>query len=52
MPSPVASLELLARMRRGDAVALGRLISRAEAGAEEARAALAEVYEVEAIVGA
>jgi LAO/AO transport system kinase len=44
MASPVSSMELLARMRRGDAVALGRLISRAEAGAEEARAALAEVY--------
>jgi GTPase len=44
MPSPVASMELLARMRRGDTVALGRLISRAEAGAEEAREALAEVY--------
>jgi LAO/AO transport system kinase len=44
MPSPVASMELLARMRRGDAVALGRLISRAEAGVEEAREALAEVY--------
>jgi LAO/AO transport system kinase len=40
----VASIELLARMRRGDAVALGRLISRAEAGLEEARAALAQVY--------
>jgi LAO/AO transport system kinase len=37
-------MELLARMRLGDVVALGRLISRAEAGAEEARAALAEVY--------
>ena len=44
MASPVASMELLARMRRGDAVALGRLISRAEAGAEEAREALALVY--------
>jgi LAO/AO transport system kinase len=44
MASTVSSMELLARMRRGDAVALGRLISRAEAGAEEARAALAEVY--------
>jgi LAO/AO transport system kinase len=44
MASPVASIELLARMRRGDAVALGRLISRAEAGLEEARAALAQVY--------
>jgi LAO/AO transport system kinase len=42
--SPVSSMELLARMRLGDVVALGRLISRAEAGAEEARAALAEVY--------
>ncbi len=44
MVPPVSSLELLARMRAGDVVALGRLISRAEAGAEEARAALAEVY--------
>jgi GTPase len=44
MASPVASMELLARMRGGDAVALGRLISRAEAGVEEARAALAQVY--------
>jgi LAO/AO transport system kinase len=44
MASPISSMELLARMRRGDAVALARLISRAEAGAEEARAALAEVY--------
>jgi LAO/AO transport system kinase len=44
MAPPVASMELLARMRRGDAVALGRLISRAEAGLEEARAALAQVY--------
>ena len=44
MASPVSSMELLARMRLGDVVALGRLISRAEAGAEEARAALAEVY--------
>jgi len=31
-------------MRRGDTLALGRLISRAEAGTEEARAALAQVY--------
>jgi LAO/AO transport system kinase len=44
MAPPVSSLELLARMRRGDAVALGRLISRAEAAVDEARAALAEVY--------
>jgi len=35
---------LLARVRRGDVVALARLISRAEAGAEEARGAMAEVY--------
>jgi LAO/AO transport system kinase len=44
MASPVASMELLARMRSGDAVALGRLISRAETGVEEAREALAQVY--------
>jgi GTPase len=44
MASPVASMELLARMGRGDTVALGRLISRAEAGVEEAREALALVY--------
>ena len=44
MAAPVPSMELLARMRRGDMVALGRLISRAETGVEEARAALAEVY--------
>ena len=31
-------------MRGGDALALGRLISRAEAGGEKARAALAQVY--------
>lgn len=40
----VASLELLRRLREGDAWALGRLISRAEAGVAEARPALAEVY--------
>ena len=40
----VASLELLRRVREGDAWALGRLISRAEAGVAEARPALAEVY--------
>ena len=44
MAAPVPSMELLARMRRGDRVALGRLISRAETGLEEARAALSEVY--------
>ena len=44
MAPPVSSMELLARMRKGDAVALGRLISRAEAAADEPRVALAEVY--------
>ena len=44
MAAPVPSMELLARMRRGDRVALGRLISRAETGLEEARAVLSEVY--------
>jgi len=44
LAAPVPSMELLARMRRGDRVALGRLISRAETGLEEARAALSEVY--------
>jgi len=44
MPAPVASMELLARMRRGDAVALARLISRAESGVDEARPALAQAY--------
>jgi len=44
LAAPVPSMELLARMRRGDRVALGRLISRAETGLEEARAVLSEVY--------
>jgi len=44
MAAPVSSMELLARVRRGDTVALGRLISRAEAGFEEARPALVEVF--------
>ena len=38
------SLQLLQRLRQGETLALGRLISRAEAGAEEAREALAEAY--------
>jgi LAO/AO transport system kinase len=42
--APVSSIELLARARHGDTVALGRLISRTEAGLEEARAALVEVF--------
>jgi LAO/AO transport system kinase len=37
-------MELLERMRKGDMVALGRLISRAEAGTDEARGALAAIY--------
>jgi LAO/AO transport system kinase len=44
MSARVSSMDLLARSRKGDTTALGRLISRAESGAEEAREALAEVY--------
>ena len=44
MAAPVSSMELLERMRNGDSVALGRLISRAEAGVDEARGALAAIY--------
>ena len=44
MAAAVSSMDLLDRMRNGDKVALGRLISRAEAGAEEARGALAAIY--------
>jgi len=40
----VPSLELLRAVREGNPWALGRLISRAEAGVAEARPALAEVY--------
>ena len=40
----VPSLELLARLADGDTRAAGRLISRAESGADEARDALAQVY--------
>lgn len=42
--SYVASLELLRRALAGDRRAAGRLISRAEQGAAEARPALAQVY--------
>jgi LAO/AO transport system kinase len=42
--SYVPSSELLARLPAGDTRAIGRLISRAETGADEARAALAQVY--------
>lgn len=44
MPELAASLELLERVRNGDRVALGRLITRAERGGEEVRAALAQAY--------
>jgi LAO/AO transport system kinase len=40
----VSSVELLERCRQGELVAIGRLISRAEAGAHEARDALAQAY--------
>ncbi len=40
----VPSAELLARLADGDTRAAGRLITRAESGAEEARDALAQVY--------
>ncbi len=44
MAAAVSSMDLLDRMRNGDTVALGRLISRAEAGVDEARGALAAIY--------
>jgi LAO/AO transport system kinase len=37
-------MELVERLRKGDLVALGRLISRAEAASEEAHGALAAIY--------
>jgi LAO/AO transport system kinase len=40
----VPSFELLARMVDGDTRAAGRLITRAEGGVDEARAALAQIY--------
>jgi LAO/AO transport system kinase len=40
----VPSTELFARLLKGDLRAAGRLMSRAEAGSEEARGALGEVY--------
>jgi len=40
----VPSMDLFARLRKGDLGAAGRLMSRAENGSEEARAALGEVY--------
>jgi LAO/AO transport system kinase len=44
MSGYVPSLDLVARVARGETAAIGRLISRAEAGVAEARPALAEVY--------
>jgi LAO/AO transport system kinase len=44
MGAPVPSMDLLERMRKGDTVALGRLISRAESGVNEARGALAAIF--------
>ena len=44
MAAAVSSMDLLDRMRAGDMVAMGRLISRAEAGVDEARGALAVIY--------
>ncbi|KPK33689.1 MAG: LAO/AO ABC transporter ATP-binding protein [Betaproteobacteria bacterium SG8_40] len=41
---PVPSMDLVARLLKGDLRAAGRLMSRAEAGSEEARAALGKVY--------
>jgi LAO/AO transport system kinase len=40
----VPSLELVPRIAAGESAAIARLMSRAEAGSEEAREALAEVY--------
>jgi LAO/AO transport system kinase len=40
----VPSFELVGRVAAGDIRAIGRMISRAEAGVDEARAALADVY--------
>jgi LAO/AO transport system kinase len=42
----VASAELVERLRAGDRAAAARLISRAEAGTGEARAALARIYQL------
>jgi LAO/AO transport system kinase len=44
MSAYVPSLELVPRIARGETAAIGRLISRAEAGMAEARPALAEIY--------
>jgi LAO/AO transport system kinase len=44
MVMPVPSMDLFARMLKGDLRAAGRLMSRAEAGSTEVRAALGEIY--------
>jgi len=44
MPMPVPSMDLFARLLKGDLRAAGRLMSRAEAGIEEVRPALGAVY--------
>lgn len=44
MAALISSMELFERLRNGDLGAAGRLMSRAEAGYEEARPALGEVY--------
>lgn len=44
MAAPVSSMDLFARLRKGDLGAAGRLMSRAEGSSDEARAALGEVY--------
>jgi LAO/AO transport system kinase len=44
MSAYVPSLDLVPRVARGETAAIGRLISRAEAGVAEARQALAEIY--------
>ncbi len=44
MPAPESSLDLVAKVLAGEPRGISRLISRAEAGGAECRAALAEVY--------
>lgn len=44
MVMPVPSMDLFARLLKGDLRAAGRLMSRAEAGGTEVRAALGEIY--------
>ena len=44
MVMPVPSMDLFARLLKGDLRAAGRLMSRAEAGSTEVRAALGEIY--------